>query len=152
LHRLSGGDPLLVSLYVRDLWQRGGPSDLRAEDLMNVKPGLAGYFDRWWKDQLLLWGRHAPLHEAKVRLLLSILCCAFGPLCRDELLALARSEGELSSWTLDGYLEPIRRFVVKNGDEYVFTHPLFAQHLWNDVLDAKERAHWDGRFLEWGRS
>jgi len=47
LHRLSEGNPLLVNLYVQDLWeQREGAARLRAEDLRTIRPGYEGYFDR----------------------------------------------------------------------------------------------------------
>lgn len=46
LFRLSEGDPLLVHLYVEDLWRRGDKAArLRPEDLKAISPGLEGYFD-----------------------------------------------------------------------------------------------------------
>lgn len=55
LHRLSGGDPLLVRLYVDDLWAKGEQAArLRPEDLRGIQPGYEGYFDRWWQEQRLL--------------------------------------------------------------------------------------------------
>jgi hypothetical protein len=52
LYRLSQGDPLLVGLYVGDLWVKGeAASRLSPEDLAGIQPGYEGYFDRWWDDQ-----------------------------------------------------------------------------------------------------
>src|SRR5258707_5871792 len=49
LHRLSEGDPLLIRLYVDDLWERGEAAvHFQPEDLRAMRPGLAGYFERWW--------------------------------------------------------------------------------------------------------
>ena len=56
LHRLSEGDPLLVRLYVDDLWKKGAAATrLQPEDLHALQPGLHGYFDRWWEDQRKQW-------------------------------------------------------------------------------------------------
>jgi len=56
LYRLTEGDPLLVKLYVEDLWSRKETvGSLKPEDLGKLKPGLTGYFDRW-DDQRKLWG------------------------------------------------------------------------------------------------
>jgi len=57
LYRLSKGDPLLVRLYVDDRWVRGEEAArLQPEDLRKIKPGLEGYFAKWWEDQEKLWG------------------------------------------------------------------------------------------------
>lgn len=154
LHRLSDGDPLLVRLYVDDLWKRGqAAARLRPEDLRAIKPGLEGYFDRWWKEQRMLWGDDAPLQEKGVQALLSILTCAFGPLTRDDLLAVATPDSGLNSWTLEDALLPLARFVVGDGIEsgYVFSHPRFALYL-HTRLNRGERQGWDERFIAWGRS
>src|SRR5262249_19149486 len=52
LFRLTEGDPLLVRLYVDDLWSRGeAAARLHPEDLKLIEPGYKGYFRRWWDDQ-----------------------------------------------------------------------------------------------------
>ena len=64
LYRLSEGDPLLVGLYVGDLWARGEEvTRLKPEDLAGIQPGYKGYFDRWWDDQKKLWGKEKPWLE-----------------------------------------------------------------------------------------
>ena len=57
LYRLSDqGDPLLVRLYVNDLWtRREVAASLQPEDLQDIQPGLGGYFKRWWEDQKRQW-------------------------------------------------------------------------------------------------
>ena len=73
LHRLSGGDPLLVRLYVENLWARGeAASRLEPEDLSHIKPGLDGFFSRWWDDQRQLWGDEAPLRAPALQVLLNL--------------------------------------------------------------------------------
>jgi hypothetical protein len=86
LYRLSEGDPLLVNLYVEDLWSRGEQASmLKPKHLRSIKPGYNGYFDRWWNDQNKLWGREAPLREKSVRLVFNLLCGAMGGLTKDDL-------------------------------------------------------------------
>src|SRR5262249_44991808 len=100
LYRLSAGDPLLVHLYVSDLWSRGEEgARLQWEDLAGLDPGLEGYFSRWWEDQRTLWGAASPLREPAVNDVLSVLACALGPLRTSELLELVPSSVEL--WALD---------------------------------------------------
>ncbi|MCS6969633.1 MAG: hypothetical protein NZ552_01265, partial [Planctomycetes bacterium] len=154
LHRLTEGDPLLVGLYVGDLWQRGeGVRRLRPEDLRDLRPGLAGYFDRWWEDQHRLWGARRPLLEKAVRELLNLFSAALGPLRKDDLLALADREAGLdSSWALEEGLKPLARFVVRSGEGYVFAHPRLPQYFWEQRLSEGERQALERRFLGWGRA
>ncbi|HEX8293870.1 MAG TPA: DUF4062 domain-containing protein, partial [Pyrinomonadaceae bacterium] len=85
LRRLSEGDPLLIRLYVNDLWARGEEAArLSPEDLRTIRPGLDGYLKRWWEDQKSLWGAQAPLREPAVEAVLNVLACALGPLMRED--------------------------------------------------------------------
>src|SRR5207244_1322926 len=93
LHRLSEGDPLLVRLYVDDLWKQGeAASRLKLEDLQAIQPGLKGYFDDWWEDQRRHWGDQRPLREPAVQAVLNLLACALGPLGREDVMRLAPPE------------------------------------------------------------
>ncbi len=152
LHRLSEGDPLLVRLYVDDLWARGeAAARLRPEDLQAIAPGLKGYFDRWWEDQRRLWGEKAPLKEPSAQAVLNLLACALGPLSREDVLALAGEVG-LTTWTLEEALRPLARFVVGDGRSqgYVFQHPRLGFYF-HDRLSRPERRDWEGRFVAYGR-
>jgi hypothetical protein len=150
LHRLTGGDPLLVNLYVSDLWQKGeAVRRLRPEDLRSLRPDYEGYFDRWWEDQRRLWGSQQPLREKAVRELLNLLSAALGPLRAEDLLRLADPALGLDSWMLEESLRPLARFVVQSGQGYVFAHPRLAEYFWNK-LTAAEREGLERRFREWG--
>ena len=152
LHRLSEGDPLLVRLYVDDLWTRGeAAARLRPEDLQAIRPGLEGYFDCWWEDQRHSWGPDAPLKEPAVQTLLSLLACALGPLNREDVLALA-GKSELTTWTLGEALQPLARFVIGDGKTqgYVFGHPRLGEYFHGGLTGA-ERLVWEQRFLNWGK-
>jgi hypothetical protein len=151
LHRLSEGDPLLIRLYVEELSERGDEAArLKPEDLATIDPGLEGYFERWWREQKSLWGAASPLKERGVRAVLNLLATAFGPLRSDDILAVAPAESELTTWTLDDAIEPVRRFVIKNDAGFVFSHPRFGQYL-SKELTERERHAVDEQFAAWSR-
>jgi hypothetical protein len=154
LHRLSAGDPLLVRLYVDDLWSRGeAATRLRPEDLRAIPPGLEGYFARWWEDQRRLWGQErSPLREPAVQTLLALLSCALGPLGRDDIIHLSPSEARLNTFTLEEALIPLKRFVIGDGRQlgYVFSHPRLGTYFY-EQLTEQERQDWESRWLAWGQ-
>jgi len=148
LYRLSEGDPLLVRLYADDLWERGeAVARLRPEDLHSLRPGLEGYFDRWWEDQRKQWGKDTPLKEPAVREMLNLLAAALAPLGKEDLLALSG----LNTWTLEEALRPLARLVAGNGKRqgYAFSHPRLGQYFW-EKLSGEERRALEKRFVDWG--
>ncbi len=149
LYRLSEGDPLLVRLYVDDLWQKGAAATrLQPEDLRTLQPGLHGYFDRWWEDQRKQWGRDAPLREPAVQATLNLLTTALAPLGKDDLLHLSN----LSTWDLEEALRPLARLVVGDGrtQGYAFSHPRLGQYF-REKLSQHEQQQLEERFLQWGQ-
>jgi hypothetical protein len=149
LYRLSEGDPLLVRLYVDDLWQKGAAATrLQPEDLRTLQPGLHGYFDRWWEDQRKQWGRDAPLRELAVQATLNLLTTALAPLGKDDLLHLSN----LSTWDLEEALRPLARLVVGDGrtQGYAFSHPRLGQYF-REKLSQHEQQQLEERFLQWGQ-
>ena len=150
LHRLSEGDPLLVNLYVKELWKKGdAAARLTPEDLAKIEPGLAGYFKQWWDDQRALWGSDAPLKEPGVRAVLNLLSCALGPLRREDVIALAPPDCHIGVWTLDDFIRPIERFVIEEEDGLIFNHPRFAQHHYAELKG--EAAVIEKLFVAWGK-
>jgi hypothetical protein len=151
LHGLSGGDPLLVRLYVEDLWARGEEAArLRPEGLRAIRPGLEGYFEKWWHDQENLWGEQRPLREPQVRQLLQLLAFALGPLSQRDIRRLVPDAG-LDGPLLDELMRPLRRLVVGDGrgQGFALTHPQLATHFaarWED-----DRHGIEARFLDWGK-
>lgn len=153
LHRLSEGDPLLVRLYVDDLWERGEAAvRFQPEDLHAIRPGLAGYFERWWKDQRLLWSQEAPEREAAAQTLLNLLAGALGPLSKDDILSLAPDEAGFKGECLAQHLASLSRFVIGDGmrQGYVFSHPRLGNYFLEEYLGPAERRAVEERFLSWG--
>ena len=153
LFRLSGGDPLLVRLYADDLWSRKDQAtSLRPDDLHDIPPGLEGYFQRWWREQRVLWGKETPLREKTVQAVLNLLACALGPLTTEDLIQVAPEECGLDTWTLEDALQPLSRFVIGDGRThgFVFSHPRLTSHFY-EQLSGVERRTWAARFLHWGR-
>jgi hypothetical protein len=154
LHLLTEGDPLLVHLYVDDLWARGeDAARLQPEDLENIKPGLEGYFERWWEDQKKLWGEYRINREHNTKLVFNLLCAAFGPLSAANLVFLA--EEVLDTYQIEEALETLKRFVIGVPDQrtdtigYVLAHPKLRDYFW-ERLTGKEQRDLETRFLSWG--
>lgn len=153
LYRLSEGDPLLVGLYVKALQSSESiGTHLQSEELSTIRPGLEGYFHRWWEEQRQLWGNQRPLREPAVQALLNILACALGPLSSKDILCLVPQESGLNSWSLEDFLDPLKRFVVGDGKEagYTFSHPRLGYYFY-DLLTENERSAVEERFLAWGK-
>ncbi len=154
LYRLSEGDPLLVRLYTDDLWERGeAVVRFQPEDLHIIQPGLAGYFERWWKDQRLLWSSEAPQREAAAQIVLDLLAGALGPLSKEDILSLVPDEADIRAGELEQHLAPLARFVTGDGvhQGYVFSHPRLANYFLEERLSNEERQEVERRFLAWGK-
>jgi hypothetical protein len=154
LFRLTAGDPLLIGLYVSDLWTRGAEvARLQPEDLEVLQSGLEGYFRRWWDDQRSLWGRESPLREPAVNAVLNALSCALGPLRTSELLELMPDKDGVAVWALDDIMQSLKRFVVGDGNVqgYAFSHPRLAEYFYGQLANAGHQAEQEGRFVQWGR-
>ncbi len=155
LHRLSEGDPLVIRLYVDDLWKRGEAAvRLKPGDLAAIQPGLVGYFERWWNDQRMLWREARPEREAVLQSVLNLLAGALGPLSQADILELLPDESALRPVTLAQHLEPLARFVIGDGlhQGYVFSHPRLANYFLEERLDEDQRREVEKRFLMWGKS
>lgn len=156
LHRLSQGDPLLVNLYVEDLWSRGEDvARIHPKELGTIMPGYEGYFDHWWADQKKLWGNEAPLKEKSVRLAFNLLCGAFGGLTIDDFSSLD-TEHELNSYAMEDALDALKRFVIGVPNErkekhvaYVLSHSKLRDYFW-EKLSKQDQLDMEARFLSWG--
>ena len=159
LHRLSEGDPLLVRLHVDDLWGRSEEVvSLEPEDLHRIRPGLAGYFARWWEDQEKLWCDKDPFEKPAVETLFNLLACALGPLSQDDLFHLTPPDNRLTAHKLNSALRPLRRLVINVPDNYAthdqggysFSHPRLRDYFYYERLSKLEREELEARFLTWG--
>jgi len=153
LLRLTSGDPLLIRLYIDEMSKLAESSgSLNAEQLQSLQPGLEGFFARWWEEQNQVW-RDRPMRLRPIYSVLSLLACALGPLSRQDLLNLAASNVDLSSWSLDEAMYSLRRFVIGNGVEtgYSFCHSRL-NYFFYERLGLAERQEWEGRFLSWGEN
>jgi len=150
MYRLSEGDPLLVGLYVDDLWdKREIVARLKPEDLADIQPGYKGYFDDWWKYQKELWGKDKkPWFEKHVRALRNLLAGALGTLFKDDFQSL---NPELESEDITDALDVLQRFIIGDNQTqgYTFSHPKLGQYFW-EALTPTEQAKVEERFLAWG--
>lgn len=154
LFRLSGGDPLLLRLYVEALHSRGQDrAFLSAEELSSIEPGLSAYFASWWDDQKQQWllqGRN-PLEEQQVLIeLLNLLATALGPLTYEDVMILLH--GQVTTGLRLGLLfAEIGRFVVGDGRKngIVFSHSRLGDFFLSQMTKT-ERDGWNMRFIELG--
>lgn len=149
--RLTEGDPLVLGLYVEALRRSG--HRVRPSELREVKPGLDGWFLRWWREQRQLWGDRQPQTEPLVRALLRLLAVAEGPLRDADLAALAPAE--LSDGIpLDAALAPLARLVIGDArrEGIMLGHPRLGEFLRAELLGADDVESTRSRFLDWGRT
>ena len=158
LHRLTEGDPLLVELYVNDLWRKKETAAcLRREDLRQLEPGLNGYFDRWYEKLLELNRTKSDSSEKYGRALenlLGLLGCALGgELSREDIHKLTPPELGLTGLSLDQLLKDLDRFVIGDGlrQGYVFGHPRFADFYYEKKMLPDQRKQCENRYLEYGK-
>jgi hypothetical protein len=172
LYRLTNhGDPLLLSFYVETLADPDSDaSRLRPENLRNLKPGFADFFQNWYDDQREAWEKSdSDVDEVLIEHILAILASAMGPLLPSDIEAvLARMRpGSTTPVTLTT-LRPLARFLIGNTDEaleepsaaqrdatgFVLSHPRLGEFFRTEFLAFRnstmmQRA--DAAFIDWGR-
>ncbi|MDD4650937.1 MAG: metallophosphoesterase [Methanothrix sp.] len=161
LYRLSEyGDPLLVKLYVEDLWTRGEKAArLMPEDLKTIKKGYDGYFENWWEHQKKLWDKQcemrrtvAPTSEPIVWEVLNIFACARGPLSLNDIRKLMPPKMDAGTWKINETLRLLERFIIGDGRNqgYIFGHPKLGQYF-KEKMANSERLSIESRFIEYGK-
>jgi hypothetical protein len=162
---LTGGEPLLLRLYVEDIWKRSGDADcLRVEDLNRIRPGFGGYFSDWLGRQREVWQLErielgAQIDEAVVFSYLIVLACAYGPLTGHEINVIAQRIHELPlTFRVETTLHPLRRFVIgidSRGQQqrggYVLSHPKFGEFLREEYFDQIQIERTRKAIADWGR-
>ena len=154
LFRLSKGDPLLVELYVKDLWARGEDvARLQPKELQQIEPGYHGFFENWWDDQEKLWGDSRPMLESHTRRMLNLLAIAFGPLTIDDLHELLSDDPTISGRSIRESIKPLRRFILGDGSEeqgFIFAHPKLGEYF-ESGLTIRGRRNLQKLFIKWGQ-
>ncbi|MFN8469468.1 MAG: CHAT domain-containing protein [Caldilineaceae bacterium] len=147
LYALTGGDPLLVTLYAEALRPYGDepPVISSAEDLVGLQSGYDGFFKslfmRQYEDQEAIWragGDRAP--ALPVGPLLCVLAVALGPLASDDLRVLL-ADVFPDQATLIATIKSLRRFLLSQtsrpygdaGDGYVFSHVRMADYFGSEA-------------------
>jgi pimeloyl-ACP methyl ester carboxylesterase len=156
LFELSGGEPLLVQLYVDDalyLVMRHCSVDM--EQLSRAVPGYGAYISRWIEQQEQSWtASGANINRQSIDAALAVFSGAYGPLEKQPFISLVakllREDMPLSD---AGYLSPIRRFVIGRGTEaegYVLSHPKIGQFLREEYFPALTIEMCHAAFVAWG--
>lgn len=150
IHRLSRGEPLLVQLWCRRLWQEGDQAlTLTPAQLERYPPGLKGYLQEFWESRKPE-EKSALRDRASAQQVLETLASALGPLSREDLLALLPELRTLDM--LKQAMEPLARFVAGDGREqgFVLRHSLLRDHFREEEMSAAQRRERDLRFLSYG--
>ena len=150
LFEKTGGDPLLLSLYLQEVRAQHGRRDAGPIQFGEVPRGLPGVLSLWERDLRDRLKAAAAETLTAAKHLCSVLAAAFGPLRRVDLHQLCGSE--VSSWALDEAVDSLARFLVGDGQRegYAFTHPRLGQHFYERLAEG-ERLELDRRFVAWGR-
>jgi serine/threonine protein kinase len=158
LLRLSEGDPLIVGLYVAALCVKAEKHPaINPEDLPKIPPGLDGFMARWFDDQRRQWkaqGKDPDEMERRSQLLLYILSCAFGPISRVDVAAVAPQGSDLDDGLrLQQVIRIIGRFIVGDGERrgYVFSHPRLRDYFHQMIANQRSRDEWHARFVAYGQ-
>jgi len=151
LYSVSGGDPLVLGLYLRHLSRQGG--DLRAavDSLATSEPGLGGFMERWWEDQESQWRGGDAGGKVATATVLNLLACALGPLERGQLLALAKRMGSTTGDDLSEAIRALDRMVVRESTSYALAHPRLATHRVELLRGDGELEQYEALFAAWGR-
>ena len=161
LYRLSGGDPLLLGLYLEQLVERlaSGSIEGLVDDLKRWKPGWREYLAKWWEGQRKLWGAD-DLEDRRAATLLCLLAAALGPLTREELVEVSKPLDEkekADEFTFRRVLTTVGRLVTgvhritPKGEEQValtLSHPQLAPFL-RELFAHLDFARYDKLFLRW---
>jgi hypothetical protein len=150
----ENGDPLLLNLYVYDLWPQR--EHLQREDLAGLKPGYEGYFEKWFRDQKRLWkDAEVDFQKELIDVLLIVLSCALGPMKLDALSSVVQRLLGKDLLITKQTVEPLNRFVVGDGVNtgFAFAHPKLADFVRRTYI-GEGKALDDGReaIVEYCRS
>lgn len=165
LHRLSGGDPLLLGLYLEQVANElaRGALERLAHELRVREPGWRAYLAMWWEGQCKLWGHG--LDDRPAATVLCLLAAARGTLSLDELVALSEPMDEkdrVDGRAFERVLETVGRLVAPvrstmlNGDKRValtLSHPQLAPFLRDLFADrySLESTLFDTLIVDWCR-
>ena len=154
LYRLSEeGDPLLVSLYTKQLLERQDQLDtLTVEEMRQLQPGLKGFFKQWHRDQKTLWQQEGRRYQwSDLENLFTLLATALAPLQFADLHAVAERAGLQRLDDLRDMLAAASRLVIGDGKTqgYTFSHPRLGYYFL-DQLDETQRRCYEQAFVDWG--
>ena len=155
LFQKSEGDPLIVGLYVEELFTHiGNIEGFSVDDFENLQPGLRGFFQYWLADQIKLWGEDRHIREQQVRQMMALCALAHGPLTYADFRELAPESFD-TRINVERTATDLRRLVTRINDGvlsgFVFSHPRFRDFVADELLEDAERGRFSNVFLEYCR-
>ncbi|MCP4699091.1 MAG: trypsin-like serine protease [Gammaproteobacteria bacterium] len=166
LYRLTDkGDPLLLYLWIAAIWKEQRP-DLDAQALKKLKPGFAGFFERWLQDQQSVWqaenlgGSRLEFERlaGQFKYLMQVLALAYAPLKTGSelqpLLHHLQHPWANDETTLRAMLREAKRLLALSGEEedvsVTLIHPRLRDYFRDELKQPKRQAQITQAFLDWG--
>ena len=157
LLELTGGEPVVTALYLRDLAayaaERPG-ADLAAWPGTNesVGRGISGYLGRWLTEQQRIWNARDARRVKRALRVLNLLSLAEGPIGHADLRLLTERLGHpMDGGQLQHALELLDRFVLPGEQRatVVLAHPLIAQARRDWLRDSGEYGAYAEAYAGW---
>ena len=140
LHERSKGDAFYVRFLVHDLLDGQIAS---VADLKRQPERVDDYLQQWW-DEL-----SQRLDGEAVRDLLGYLVVSRGALTRGELAAVS-PEDKLDSYSIDGVVKTVRRFVVGSADGgFALCHPRLHEYIAEKKIVPDDQRKYRDRLVAW---
>ena len=157
LFEKSEGEPLVLSLYVKELRDKHIFTTLEfIGKFQQLEPGLEGFFlDYWLEEQSKLWGDKRRWREPRLRAVLGLCSMAHGALAREDIRALA-PERFASFDDVQDTASELSRFVIEIADEhgvgFVLEHRRFEEFVRESdkFLSTDERSDFRQRIVRYG--
>ena len=136
LYRLTdNGDPLLLTLWLPQIWDRRSQIADRGTPIMRtLRPSFGGFYEQWMEDQQQVWkARQLEIHPDDFEQVMHVLALAQGRMLLADVAAVlghADSRVKWESAILRAALESGHRLIDGSGksDGYALVHPRLGQY------------------------
>ena len=148
LWRLTGGDPLLVKLYLDWFSDQINQSGQVPEfDPEPEQTGLARYTRMWWEQVERVSGIAI---AGQVKQFLNVLSLALGPLMIEDIDGAAR----VDAFSIKSAQKSLSRILIGDGKNvgYTFSHPRLAQYFAEDLMTAPQRQAVEAQLVDYCRT
>ena len=157
LTRLTDGDPLLLTYYVKDLQTSlDTPVAELTASLAGRSGGFGPYFESWLTQQGgLIAEKGAQFDDQMIKAILLVLACAHGPIPLRDMVELVRTIHNEDGLIARDTMDTLSRFVIGDGaaSGYTLSHPKLRNYLREEHFGGSgDVDRTEAGFLDWGAS